>query len=164
MANAYYEAIAEYLSRRGAHVGYRLESAPQTATVGEPVELLVEVRNQGTTPLRGWQLGAGALPAGSVAVGRARPGQSLGKRRIPTLAPGKSGTVCLRIPAPEEAGDWVLMVDAMDRRGRRASRSGSPMLQVPLTTIAPPPTFAPLPADSATASAPPSAQPSAEPT
>jgi N-acetylmuramoyl-L-alanine amidase len=159
MANAYYEAIAEYLSRRGAHVGYELESAPRTATAGEPVELLVTVRNQGTTTLRGWRVSAGAQPAGSVAAGRARPGQAIGERRIAALMPGESRTVRLRVPAPGDAGDWVLMIDAMDRRGRRASRSGSPMLQVPLTTIAPPPSIAPLPTSGPTASTIPPAEP-----
>lgn len=163
MANAYYEAIADYLSRRGEHVGYRLESAPQVATAGEPVELLVEVRNQGSTTLRRWRLVAGAMPAGSAGIGRARPGRTVGQRRIPALAPGQTRLLRVPVTAPDEAGDWMLMVDAVDRRDRRASRSGSPMLQVPLTTIAPSPSVVPSSTSGATASASPSAEPSAEP-
>jgi N-acetylmuramoyl-L-alanine amidase len=143
MANAYYEAIARYLARRGHHVGYALESVPPVTPAAAPLRLRVEVRNQGTRPMRGWRLSAGALPAGSAAAGRARPGSALGGRRIPPLAPGQSRWLTLDLTAPASAGDWVVAVDAIDREGRRASRSGSPMLQVPLTTLAPPPTPSP---------------------
>ena len=138
MANAFYEAVAEYLARRGNHVGYALESAPTEAAAGTPLELRVEVRNQGSEPLRGWRLSAGVLPAGSTAIGRARTGERVGQRRIPPLAPGEANVLRLPITAPEEPGAWVIMVDAVDARGRRASRSGSPMLQVPVTTVLPP--------------------------
>ena len=62
---------------------------------------------------------------------------------MPALAPGQSLLLRLTVTAPTEPGDWVVTVDAVDRPGERASRSGSPMLQVPLTTIAPPPSLAP---------------------
>jgi N-acetylmuramoyl-L-alanine amidase len=163
MANAYYEAIAEYLARRGSHVGYALVSGPTEVAAGTPLELSIEVRHQGSERMRGWRLGVGALPADSKAVGRARNGSSVGSRRIPALAPGQTRTLRVPITAPVEEGAWTLMVDALDRRGRRASRSGSPMLQVPLTTTAPPPSPTPVPAPSALPPASPSG-PSLAPT
>jgi hypothetical protein len=74
MAVAYYDAIARYLARRGSHVGYRLLAGPSEAvvTAGDVVTLEVEVRNQGSEPMRGWDLVVGALPAPSRYIGRAR--------------------------------------------------------------------------------------------
>jgi N-acetylmuramoyl-L-alanine amidase len=145
MANAYFEAIAEYLARRGSHVGYAFVSGPPEAPAGAPLELVVEVRNQGSERMRGWRLDVGALAADSTAVDRGRNGSPVGSRRIPPLAPGQTKTLRVPITAPDEAGSWTLMVDAADRKGQRASRSGSPMLQVPLTTKASVPAAAPLP-------------------
>jgi hypothetical protein len=102
---------------------------------GYPVTLGIEVRNQGSEPLRGWRLVVGALPADSAAVWRARGGRTLGQRRIPALAPGESARLEVEVSAPEPGGRWTLMVDAMDASGARASRSGSPMLQLSLTTL-----------------------------
>jgi N-acetylmuramoyl-L-alanine amidase len=48
MANAYYEAIAEYLSRRGSHVGYALVSGPTEVPAGSPLDIVIEVRNKGS--------------------------------------------------------------------------------------------------------------------
>jgi hypothetical protein len=135
MANAYYEAIAAYLGRRGSHVGYSLVEGPAYATAGGTVTLEVEVRDQGTTTLRGWRLEAGAQPAGSEALARSRAGASLGGRNIPVLRPGERRRVRLRVTAPTEPGLWVLMVDALDRTGAPASRTGSPMLHVPLLVL-----------------------------
>jgi hypothetical protein len=151
MAVAYYEAVVEYLAERGSHVGYALASAPTTVEAGSPVELELEVRDQGTTALRGWRLAVGAQPEGSTALGRARPGATLGERRIPTLRPGRRRTLRVAARAPDEPGRWVLLVDAVGPTGGRASRSGSPMLQVPIEVIA-----APSPGPSGTSSPAPS--------
>ncbi len=137
MANAYYEAIATYLERRGSHVGYALVEAPAEADAGGTVELEVEVRDQGTTTLRGWRLEVGAQPAGSEALARSQAGPSLGGRRIPALDPGEVRRVRLTVTVPISPGAWVLVVDALDRSGARASRSGSPVLEVPLLVRAP---------------------------
>ena len=62
MAGAYYDAIARYLARRPVHVGYELVAAPSgPLAVGEAGTFAVEVRNQGTEPLRGWRLRAGVV-------------------------------------------------------------------------------------------------------
>jgi N-acetylmuramoyl-L-alanine amidase len=137
MAVAYYEAIGRYLARRDSHVGYRLIEAADVATAGEPFSLTVEVRNQGTEPLRGWHLVVGALPSDSASVGRAREGASLGRRRLPALAPGESAEVDLEMAAPARGARWMLLVDAEDRSGGRASAAGSPMLTHPMLTIEP---------------------------
>jgi N-acetylmuramoyl-L-alanine amidase len=137
MANAYYEAIAAYLGRRGSQVGYALERAPAVVVAGAPIELASEVRATGTTALRGWRLAVGAKRLASAAVGRPGSGRSLGDRRVPTLARGARRTVRLTVPAPTEPGHWVLLVDALDGTGSRASRSGSPMLEVPITVVSP---------------------------
>lgn len=157
MANAYYEAIAEYLERRGSHVGYSLVRGPTAATTGGPVDLEVEVRDQGTTALRGWRLVVGAQPAASESLARARPGRRLGERRIPVLRRGERRTLRIRLTAPCEPGEWVLLVDALDATGARASRAGSPMLQVPLITTpgtgpVPPGSASPCPIPTATSS------------
>jgi N-acetylmuramoyl-L-alanine amidase len=52
------------------------------------------------------------------------------------LRPGERRRVRLRVTAPSEPGLWVLMVDALDRAGAPASRTGSPMLHVPLPVLA----------------------------
>lgn len=136
IANAYYEAIAAYLGRRGSHVGYTLVEAPAHVTAGDTVTLEVEVRDQGTTTLRGWRLDVGAQPAGSEALARSEAGTSRGGRDIPVLRPGERRRVRVTVTAPTEPGLWVLMVDALDRTGAPASRTGSPMLHVPLLALA----------------------------
>jgi N-acetylmuramoyl-L-alanine amidase len=137
MAAAYYEAIARYLALRGAHVGYRLIESPAGAPTGEPVRLRVEVRNQGSEPMRAWDVIVGALPSDSSSVGRARSGGILGRQRIPELRPGGSASLDVELAAPTPGGRWTLMVDAVGPSGERVSRSGSPMLHVPLTTLDP---------------------------
>jgi N-acetylmuramoyl-L-alanine amidase len=137
MAVAYYDAIARYLARRGSHVGYRLGAAPTAAAGGEPFSLSVQVRNQGSEPMRGWDLVVSALPSESPSVGRAREGADLGRQRIPPLAPGESVDVAIPVTAPARGARWTLLVDAEDRSGRRASSSGSPMLTFPMQVLEP---------------------------
>jgi N-acetylmuramoyl-L-alanine amidase len=132
MANAYYRAIAEYLSRRGSQIGYSLVSAPTEVGPGATFDLEVEVRDQGSTDLRGWRLVVGAQPAGSTDLGRGRPGATIGGRRLPALERAERRTLRVRVTAPSVPGAWVLQVDAQDGNGVRASRAGSPMLEVPL--------------------------------
>ncbi len=144
MANAYYEAIAAYLARRGSQVGYDLVAAPSTVDVGWTAELEVEVRNQGSTTLEDWRLAVGLLAAGDPAVGRGRPGTQVVERRFPTLAPGERRIVRIGVPAPAEPGEWVLVIDARGPSGHRASRAGSPVLQVPLTVVDPNATPSPI--------------------
>ncbi|MET0773450.1 MAG: N-acetylmuramoyl-L-alanine amidase [Candidatus Limnocylindrales bacterium] len=149
MADAYYQAIAEYLSDRGSQIGYALESAPREAVAGTPVELLLEVRDQGDTPMRGWRLDVRATPAGSLALGQAGPRPIVGSRRVPALTPGARRTVRLTVTPPDEPGEWVLLVDAIDASGARASRVGSPVLEIPLTVLpAPSVSRVPTPAQS----------------
>jgi N-acetylmuramoyl-L-alanine amidase len=132
MATAYYEAIAGYLSRRGSQVGYSLVSAPTEVDPGATFDLELEVRDQGSTDLRGWRLLVGAQPAGSTDLGRGRPGATIGGRPLPALERGKRGTLRVRVTAPSVPGAWVLQVDAHDGNGARASRAGSPMLEIPV--------------------------------
>ncbi len=132
MANAYYEAIAEYLSRRGSQVGYSLVCAPTEVEPGATFDLDLEVRDQGSTDLRGWRLAVSAQPAGSTDLGRGRPGATIGGRRLPALEGGERRTLRVRVTAPSVPGAWVLQVDALDGKGARASRAGSPMLEIPL--------------------------------
>lgn len=137
MAVAYYHAIAEYLAGRESHVGYASTAGPIDALGGETVTVEVEIRNQGTQPMRGWRLAASAVPAPSGSLGRADGGQQVGERRIPFLAPGRRVRLDVQVTAPELAQPWVLLFDARDPDGRRASELGSPPLQVPLTTVEP---------------------------
>jgi N-acetylmuramoyl-L-alanine amidase len=137
MAVAYYEAIGRYLARRGSHVGYRLIEAPGGALAGETVTLRVEVRNQGSEPMRGWDIVVGALPSGSPSVGRARSGGTLGRQRIPSLSPGESAEVDIVLTAPAHGARWTFLVDAEDATGARTSSSGSPMLTYPVQILEP---------------------------
>jgi len=151
MAEAYYDAIAKFLERRATHVGYEFIDGPAEATSGEPITYQVEVRNAGTTPMRAWRLSAGAVPAAFMYEGRGRAGRAVGEQRIPRLEPGEKATVAVEVTAPAPGRDWMLLFDALDRDGKRASRNGSPVLQVPLMTIDPPePSPSPLPSASAT--------------
>jgi hypothetical protein len=143
MANAYYEAIARYLGRRGSHVGYALVDAPPAAVAGSDVELTIDVRNAGDDPMRGWRLDVRATPAEALARGEAGPRPSVGTRRIPALAPGSRRTLRLRVTAPVEPGDWVLLVDAIDAQGARASHAGSPVLEIHLR-VSPDPSASPI--------------------
>jgi N-acetylmuramoyl-L-alanine amidase len=143
MAVAYYDAIARYLARRGSHVGYEFQAGPSRAVAGERVLFVIEVRNQGTESLRGWDLVAAALPTESPYVGRVRGVEVVGERRIPRLEPGEAATLTLEVTAPSPGQEWMLLFDARDPDDRRASQSGSPVLQVPLLTFGsmrPPPT------------------------
>jgi hypothetical protein len=142
MAVAYYHAIAEYLAGRESHVGYASISAPSEVAAGETATFEVEVRNQGTEPMRGWHLAVSALPATSGSIGRPGGAQKVGGRRIPFLAPGRRVRLDVQVAAPEPAQPWVLLFDARDPDGGRAYRQGSPPLEVPLTTVEPavPPT------------------------
>ncbi len=138
MADAYYDAIAKYLARRGAHLGYELVSGPaQPAAPGETVRYEIEVRNQGTEPIRDWRLHAVSMPAPSPYVGRLRKGKAVGEARLPRLAPGQSTVVEVVVRAPAKAGEWTLLFDGRDRDGARAAELGSPMLQVRLDTADP---------------------------
>ena len=139
------------VSRGSWHAG-RLsahEAPPGAAMAGEPVALHLEVRNQGSEPLRGWDLVVGALPADSPSVWRARGGTIVGRRRLPALAPGDSASLDVPLTAPSPGGRWTLMVDAEDADGRRASAAGSPMLLVPMSTLdaLPPPVCCFIPPD-----------------
>lgn len=138
MAVAYYDAVARYLSRRGPHVGYALVSEPVRPSVaGERAEFEVEVRNQGTRPIRGWRLGVDAVGAPARYVGRLGRGQPVGSVRIPRLAPGDTAVVAVTVKVPAEAREWMLVFDARDAGGRRAAALGAPPLQVRLTTTEP---------------------------
>jgi N-acetylmuramoyl-L-alanine amidase len=153
MANAYYEAITLYLPRRDSHVGYALVDAPTEAVAGRAVELEVAVRAVGEHPMRGWRLDVRATPAASVALGEPGPRPSVGTRRIPALAPGSRRTLRLAVTAPTEPGDWVLQIDGIDADGARASRAGSPVLEIPLRVL-PDPWASPVPASPQPASSP----------
>jgi hypothetical protein len=142
MANAYYEAIAEYLAGRGSQVGYALDGAPSVVVAGTPTELAVGVRNAGDAPMRDWRLDVRATPSSALATGKAGPRTIVGSADIPRLAPGQRRTVTVTISAPAEPGEWVLLVDAADAQGSRASRAGSPFLEVPLVVV-PAPTASP---------------------
>jgi N-acetylmuramoyl-L-alanine amidase len=137
MAVAYYHAIAEYLAGRESHVGYASVASSIDALRGETVAVEVEVRNQGTEPMRGWRLAVSAVPAPSGSVGRPGGGQRVGERRIPFLAPGRRVRLDVQVTAPEPAQPWTLLFDATDPDGRRASELGSPPLEVQLTTVEP---------------------------
>lgn len=138
MAAAYYEAVARYLAGRGSHVGYELLSGPAgPVTAGETLTYGVEVRNQGTEVMRGWQLVASAASAPARYVGRLGRGTRAGRARVPRIAPGKSAVVEIEVTAPEPGGEWMLVFDARDRDGRDAWRIGSPPLQVRLSTLDP---------------------------
>jgi hypothetical protein len=159
MANAYYEAIAAYLSRRGAHLGYELLSGPsEPVTAGDTVSYVIKVRNKGTEQVRGWRLRVDAVEAPSRYVSRVRNARQVGSEPIRRLRPGRARRVTVEVEAPPTAGSWTLLFDARDPDGRRATELGIPMLQVPLTTVAPPPT-----ASASPSSAPASPQPSPEP-
>jgi len=139
MAVAYYDAIAKYLARRGAHVGYEVIAEPAgTVAAGATVTYGIEVRNQGNETMRDWRLGVAAFPAPTYYIGRIRRDALVGEARIPRLEPGERATVEVQVTAPAPGGDWMLLFDARDREGRRAAEAGIPMLQVPLTAIEPP--------------------------
>lgn len=137
MAEAYYEAIAGYLAEREADVGYRLLGAPAEATPGARIVLELEAWNAGNVGLRGWTLHAGVLPAAPFYEGRGRAGRAAGQARLAGLAPGQVRRVRLPVRLPDTSGEWLILVDARDRGGRRAASLGSPMLQVRVTTAAP---------------------------
>ena len=139
MAVAYYDAIARYLARRPSHAGYELIEAPEgPLKAGETVVYGVEVRNQGSEDMRGWDIVAETVARPSRYAARFRKAEAAGRSRVPRLSPGEAATVELEVTPPETGGEWMLLVDARDRDGERASRNGSPRLQVPLTTLPPP--------------------------
>jgi len=88
--------------------------------------------------MRGWRLEVRATPASSLASGLRGARSQVAARAIPRLAPGRSRTVTLTATAPAEPGDWVMLVDAIDASGARASRAGSPVLEIPLAVVAAP--------------------------
>lgn len=138
MAVAYYEAIAKYLARRETHVGYALVEGPlEPLVAGDTAIYRVTVRNQGNEEMRGWDIVVGSRPRRERYEGRARTGDQVGEARVPRLKPGESAVIKIEVSAPAP-GEWMLLFDARDRNDRRASRSGSPMLQVPLTSLDPP--------------------------
>ena len=138
MAVAYYDAVAKYLARRGAHVGYELVSGPGGPVApGETVRYEVEVRSQGNQELDRWRLAASAAGAPARYVGRTGRGEPVGEARIPRLAPGQTTVVAIDVTAPPEAREWMLLFDARDRDGERAAALGSPPLQVRLEVVDP---------------------------
>jgi N-acetylmuramoyl-L-alanine amidase len=169
MAEAYYDAVATYLERRASQVGYALVGGPQRSAAGaapgldpaqavvasellageplagEPLAYEIEVQNKGVEAMQGWRLGVGAIPATFLYEGRGRAGLPVGEGRIPRLEPGQKAIVTVEVTAPGPGGDWFLLFDALDRDDRRASRLGSPVLQLPLATADPPPMVVPSP-------------------
>jgi len=138
MAAAYYQAVSRYLARRGAHVGYELVAGPtEPVEPGSKQTLAVEVRNQGTEPIRDWRLDAEVQKAPPRYVGRVGRGTPAGEARIPRLMPGEVRTVKLKVALPEQPGDWMVVVDSRDGGGRRAAGMGAPALQVRLSTLEP---------------------------
>ncbi len=160
MAVAYYDAIARYLARRQSQAGYDLVDGPTAPLVaGASATYRVQVRNAGNEEMRGWDIVVGALPRPARYVGRLKAGQPVGRARVPNLKPGTAAVVEIEVTAPEPGGDWMLVFDARDRDGRRASRLGSPVLQVPLTTTDPPAPSSSPPAPSSSPPAPYEAEP-----
>ena len=138
MAAGYYQAVAKYLARRGPHLGYELVSGPaEPVRPGEKATYRIEVRNQGTEPVRDWRLDVEAVKAPPRYAGRIGRGTRVGEARIPRLGPGESKVVEVSVAAPDKAGEWMLVFDARDRDRKRASSQGVPALQVRLTTVAP---------------------------
>jgi N-acetylmuramoyl-L-alanine amidase len=149
VAAAYYEAIAEYLARRGAHVGYELMDGPAGPVLpGEEIRYRVEVRNQGSEPIRGWRLRVLAVDLPRGYVGPIRDAATVGERRIPSLGPGEAEALDVSVTAPGVAGERMLLFDARDRDGRRAAELGSPVLQVQLSVSEPVPTPSGVPVES----------------
>jgi len=139
MAVGYYDAIVRYLAKRSTHVGYQLLEAPDgPVPTGDTVSYAVEVRNQGQEVMRGWRLRAEAVRAPERYPSRLRDGTRVGGVMIPRLKPGKSAVVEVNVTAPEPGQEWMLIFDARDPNGRKASTKGSPVLQVRLTTTGPP--------------------------
>jgi N-acetylmuramoyl-L-alanine amidase len=136
MAAAYYRAIAAYLADRGHQVGYRAIGRPEQAVAGQPATFELEVRNQGSEPMRGWDLVVDALPAAGVA-GTPQRGQRMGERPIPRLQPGRAARLRVTIQAPPSGQPWTLRFEARDQEGRRASSLGSPPWEEPLTPLDP---------------------------
>jgi hypothetical protein len=158
MAVAYYDAIAKYLARRGAHVGYDVVAEPTEPVVaGDAANYTIRVRNKGTETLRDWRLDVNAVGAPARYVGRTGRGQLVGQAHIPRLAPGASTEVEIEVATPAPAREWMLVFDARTQERKRASELGSPPLQVRLTTEAPEP------APSTSTSPAPSPQVTAEP-
>jgi N-acetylmuramoyl-L-alanine amidase len=139
MAVGYYDAIARYLAKRSTHVGYQLIDAPVgPIPTGDTVTYTLEVRNQGQEVMRGWRLRAEAVRAPERYPSRLRDGTRVGGVRIPRLKPGKSAVVEVKVTAPRPGQEWMLLFDARDPNGRKASSKGSPVLQVRLETMGPP--------------------------
>ena len=133
-----------YLARRGPHLGYALVDGPAEAVdPGRPLTLGIEDRNQGSEAVRDWRLTGELERARPRYLGRVGRGTRLADARVPRLAPGESALVELRFPAPPEAGDWVLLVDARTDANKRASNLGIPPLQVRFETNAPAPSALP---------------------
>ena len=145
MAAAYYDAISKYLARRGDHIGYAFVEGPaEPVAPGSAVTYRVEVRNQGTEPIRGWRLKVNAVKAPKRYVSRVRNSTEVGLVELPNIKAGERRVVTVPGTAPGP-GDWTLLFDARDGDGERAAELGSPMLQVPLSVFDPTPTPEPTP-------------------
>ncbi len=145
MAVGYYDAVSKYLARRGDHIGYELIEGPTEPVVaGVPVEYRVEVRNQGTDPLRDWRLKVNAVASPERYVSRIRDAVTVSELQLPRLEVGERRVFDVEVTAPG-AGEWTLLFDARDRDGTRAAEMGSPALQVRLSVAEP----LPLPSASA---------------
>ena len=137
MAVAYYDAVAGYLDQRTSHIGYELIPGPSHAAAGETATFEVEVRNPGNVTMQRWTLSAGAIPAPLMNEGQGRSGATVGETRIPRLVPGEHVTVMMEVTAPDEPGEWFVILDARDGDGKWLSDLGAPALQVPLTVTGP---------------------------
>ncbi len=139
MAVGYYDAVSQYLARRGDHIGYAfIEGPAEPVVAGEPVRYRVEVRNQGTGSIRDWRLKVNAIAAPDRYVSRILDAVTVGELQLPRLEVGERRILDVDVTAPGP-GEWTLLFDARDRDGTRAAEMGSPALQVRLSVTEPQP-------------------------
>ena len=143
MAEAYYDAISKYLTRRGVHLGYELLDGPnEPVPAGEPVTYRVEVQNRSNEAIRDWSMKVLAVDAPERYVSRIRDQVEVGQVRLPRLEAGERQIVDVGVSVPD-GGEWMLLFDARDSGGTRAAQMGSPPLQVRLDVVAPEPSPSP---------------------
>jgi N-acetylmuramoyl-L-alanine amidase len=136
MAVAYFSAISQYLNTRAYSVGFTPLDGPTEALEGTTLRYSVSLTNRGNKTLTGWRLTAAAVTAVPLFDGTGAPGTLLGRIPIPPLAPGRSVTVAVDVPAPA-VGDWLLKFDVRRPGSRPLSARGNVPLQLPLSVAAP---------------------------
>ena len=167
LADAYFDGIVKWLSKRAYGLRYTVTAAPTSVQTGGTADYRMQLTNRGNTPSAGWVLEARMVTAapGQPYDGSPVSGTLVAQTAVPNgLKPGQSVAEALNgVPVPTVAGNWLVKFDVRLPDGTTLQDHGVVGPQLPLTTVEPPPPPTPTPEPTQPPTAAPTSSPTATP-